>query len=98
MRLRLTRPAAGQLERVLTHIAAESPQGARNVRERIRAVMHLLLQHPYAGHATARHGIRRMVVSPYPYAITYRATDSEVVVLAVRHTSRRPPRMIYGAE
>lgn len=90
MRLRLTGPAARQLDRVLTHIAQHNPQGARNVQERIQAVMHLLLQHPQAGHGTARPGIRRFVASPYPYALTYRATESEIVVLGVRHTSRRP--------
>jgi len=46
VRLRLTRTATRQLDRVLTGIAAESPQGARNVQERIRDVMRLLLQYP----------------------------------------------------
>lgn len=90
MRLRLTRTAARQLDRVLTGIAAESPQGARNVQERIRDVMHLLLQYPYAGQATERPGIRRMVVSPYPYLLTYRVGEGEIVIRTVRHGARKP--------
>lgn len=90
MRLRLTRPAARQLERVLSHVAQHNPRGARRVQQRIQAVMHLLVQHPRAGHGTERPGVRRFVAIPFPYAITYPATDSEIVVLGVRHTSRRP--------
>ena len=66
MKLRLTGPAARQLGTLLADIAREHPPGARNVQARIEVMMQLLLQHPYVGHATARPGIRRMVVSPYP--------------------------------
>ena len=90
MRLRLTRPAARQLTRALDYIAQHNPQGARRVQERLQAVMLLLLQHPQAGQTTERPGIRCFVASPYPYAITYRPTDQEIVILGVRHTSRRP--------
>lgn len=90
MKLRLTRTAARELDRILTNVAQQHPPGAANVKERIRAAMNLLLQHPYAGRATGRHGIRCMVVSPYPYLLTYRVGDGEIVVRTVRHTSRRP--------
>lgn len=90
MRLRFTAPAARQLDRALAYIHRHNPQGARNVQRRIQAVMMVLLQQPQAGHATARPGIRRFVAHPYPYAITYRPTDDEIVILGVRHTSRRP--------
>ncbi|HJE25309.1 MAG TPA: type II toxin-antitoxin system RelE/ParE family toxin [Methylorubrum populi] len=90
MRLRLSRPAARQLDGILTHIAEQHPQGAQHVRERLQAMMDLLLQHPFAGHATTRRGIRRIVASPYPYAITYSVGVGEIVILGVRHTARRP--------
>lgn len=68
MKLRLTRPAAHQLDRVLAYVAHHNPQGARNVQDRIRAVMqmHLLLQHPFAGHATPRGSVRRVIARPNP--------------------------------
>ena len=50
----------------------------------------LLEQHPYAGQSTDLPGVRRLVVSPYPYLIFYRVTDDEVIVQRVRHTARRP--------
>ncbi len=52
--------------------------------------MVLLLQHPYAGHAISRPGIRRILVSPYPYALTYRVGDGEIIIRSIRHTAGRP--------
>ena len=90
MKLRLTRTASRQLDNVLADIALQSPSGARNVQERIRAVIQLLLRHPFAGQATGHRDIRRMVVSPYPYILTYRGGDQEIVIRTVRHGARRP--------
>ena len=89
MRLRVTRRAATQIEKALDYIEADSPQGANRVRERIQTLFRLLEQHPYAGQATDLPGVRRLTLSPYPYLIFYRVTDSEVIVQRVRHTSRR---------
>ena len=52
--------------------------------------MRVLLQYPHAGQATERPFIRRLVVSPYPYVLTYRVAYDEVVIRSVRHTARRP--------
>ena len=90
VKLLLTRTAARQLDHVLKDIALHHPPGAQNVQERIKAAMNLLLRHPYAGQATGRRNIRRIVVSPYPYVLTYRVGDGEIVIRGVRHTSRRP--------
>lgn len=90
MRLRVTRRAATQIEKALDHIEVESPQAANQMRERIATLFRLLVQHPYAGQATDLSGVRRLAISPYPYLIFYRATDNEVIVQRVRHTSRRP--------
>ena len=90
MRLRFTRTAARQLDRILAEIATQSPGGARNVQARIQAVMQLLLQYPYIGRATGRPGIRRVVVWPYPYLLTYRVGNVEIVIRTVRHGARRP--------
>lgn len=90
MRLRFTSTAARQLDRVLIDIAGHHPVGARNVQERLRAVCDLLLDHPFAGQQTGRRGIRRIVISPYPYLLTYRVGLNEIVIRTIRHTSRRP--------
>ncbi len=46
MRLRLTEPAARQLDRVLDYISERNPQGAKKVQARIQQMMHVLLEHP----------------------------------------------------
>ena len=90
MRLRVTRRAATQIEKALDYIEAESPKGANNVRQRIETLFRLLAHHPYAGQATDLPGVRRLTLSPYPYLIFYRVTDSEVIIQRMRHASRRP--------
>jgi addiction module RelE/StbE family toxin len=88
--LRVTKRAATQIAKALDYIEVSSPQGANHVRERIQALFNLLAQHPYAGQATDLPGVRRLTLSPYPYLIFYRVTDSEVIVQRMRHASGRP--------
>ncbi len=92
-RLRYTRPARVDLESVLDYIAARSPQGARRVQARIKGVIALLTQYPFIGTRTNDPAIRRMTTSPYPYLIFYEATDTELIVHAVRHAARDPAGM-----
>jgi plasmid stabilization system protein ParE len=42
------------------------------------------------GQPTDREGVRRILVSPYPYLIFYRVTDNAVIVMRVRHAARDP--------
>jgi toxin ParE1/3/4 len=90
VRLRYTPDALADLDAVLDHIARHSSQGARRVHERIRAIIDLILRHPEIGQMTSRPGLRRMITSPYPYLIFYRASGDEVVIHGVRHSARRP--------
>jgi toxin ParE1/3/4 len=55
---------------------------------RLRAIIELLAQHPYAGRPTTKGNLRR-IVYPYPYLIYYRATPTEIIIHGVRHSSRR---------
>lgn len=74
MRLRYTLPALADLDSILDYVADRSPQGARHIHARIRAVTELLLQYPLAGAGTDDPTIRRMTTRPYPYLIFYEAT------------------------
>jgi plasmid stabilization system protein ParE len=65
-------------------------KGARRVHERIRSIIDLILRHPEIGQTTSRPGMRRIIASPYPYLIFYRATTDEIVIHGVRHSARRP--------
>ncbi len=93
MRLRYTLPALADLGAILDHIAARSPQGARRVQARIKALTDLLSQHPYIGRLTNDPAIRRMTMTPYPYLVFYEVTESEIVIHAVRHAARDPSGM-----
>jgi toxin ParE1/3/4 len=90
VKLRYTLRGAAELDQVLDYIETQSPQGAHRVQGRIKVIIELLLQYPRAGRLTSKAGLRRMVVSPYPFLIFYRATEDEIVIHGVRHTARRP--------
>jgi toxin ParE1/3/4 len=92
VRLRYTRRASRQLDAILSYISEQSPKGAANVADRIRAMIDLLTTQANMGRPTNRTGFRRIVAHPYPYVILYRATEDEIIVHAVRHGARRPPR------
>lgn len=90
MKLRYTNTALRQIEQVLSYIGNRSPQGAVRVAKRTETVLAVLLDYPKAGQATTRQGVRRVVLTPYPYVIFYRVTVAEIVVMRFRHTSRKP--------
>jgi toxin ParE1/3/4 len=93
VRVRYTRPALADLEAILSAIAAQSPKGARRVQSCIQALIDLLAIHPSMGARTDAPLIRRLSVPPHPYLIFYEATRDEIIVHAVRHTSRDPSSM-----
>jgi toxin ParE1/3/4 len=69
LKLRFTKRAVRQIEEIIDAIALESPQGAGRVRERMQSITTLLVEHPHIGQRTDLEGVRRMLVSPYPYFI-----------------------------
>ena len=90
MKLRYTLPALTDLESILDYIDRHSPQGAVNVKSRIKTIINLLLRHPLMGTRTDDPAIRRMTTPPYPYLVFYEISDDEVIIHAIRHTSREP--------
>ena len=90
MKLSYTPKALAELSEVLAYIAERSPQGARSVQRRLQAMIGLLPRHPYAGQRTSEPRLRRLVATPYPYLVFYEVTETEVVVVGVRHTARDP--------
>ena len=93
MRLRYTLPAAADLDAILDYIASQSPQGAKRVQARVQAIINLLASHPHMGVRTDDPTIRRLTTPPYPYLIFYEATETEIIIHAVRHAARDPSSM-----
>lgn len=58
---------------------------ARALREAGDALAHF----PYRGRQVTGTRMREIVIT-YPYALRYRVEADEVIILSVRHTSRRP--------
>jgi plasmid stabilization system protein ParE len=88
VRLRYTKHASRELAAILDYILERSPQGARRVHSRINALTKLLVRFPQLGVLTSTPLVRRVVAKPYPYAIYYYATATEIIVLSIRHTAR----------
>ena len=93
MKLRYTLPALADLQAILDYIAAHSPQGARQVQARLQAIIDLLLLYPDMGRRTNDPSIRRMTTPPYPYLVFYEATETEIIIHAIRHAARDPSSM-----
>jgi plasmid stabilization system protein ParE len=91
--LRYTLPALADLASILDYIAARSPQGARRVQARLQTVVDLLLLYPGLGIRTNDPVIRHVTATPYPYLIFYEATESEIIIHAIRHAARDPSSM-----
>jgi toxin ParE1/3/4 len=93
VRVRYTLPAIVDLAAILDYIASHSPQGAKRVQARIKAIIDLLSDHPYIGVRTDDTAIRRLTTSPYPYLVFYEVTEMEIIIHGVRHGARDPSGM-----
>ncbi|MDP3547251.1 MAG: type II toxin-antitoxin system RelE/ParE family toxin [Phreatobacter sp.] len=93
MKLIYTPQALAELDAVLDQLGEFSPQGAERVRGRIRATINLVVRHPHVGQKTNVADLRRIVVTPYPYLVFYRPSETHVVIIAVRHAARDPQTM-----
>jgi toxin ParE1/3/4 len=90
VKLRYTHPALADLNSILDYIKQHSPGGARQVQARIQRVMNILIQYPNIGLQTEDPAVRRLNTPPYPYLIFYEATETEIIVHAIRHAAREP--------
>ncbi len=59
-------------------------------RSELNKVVDLLLAFPESGLVVSLKGIRRSLLSRFPYAVLYVPTDETLLILAVAHTSRAP--------
>ena len=90
MKLRYQRRALQQIDKALGYIAARSPDGAAKVEARLTATAALIQQQSLVGRKTSVPGVRRIVLTPYPYIIDYYVGDDEIVIQRFRHTARKP--------
>jgi toxin ParE1/3/4 len=89
VKVRYTRSALRQLEKLLAYLEAHSPQGAKRVQMRIQELLGILEMQPLIGKATNDPRIRRIVATPYPYVVLYQVRAGEIVVRSIRHGARK---------
>lgn len=90
MQIRWLRTALRNLDEEATYIAADDPQAARLVVERVLNAVEVLASQPALGRPGRVPGTRELVVGNTRYLVPYRVHGQVVEVLRVFHASRRP--------
>jgi toxin ParE1/3/4 len=90
VKVRFTRRAAAELDRIFAYICRDNRKAADQVVARIQALAAELAEHPAIGPVVHRDA-RMRVAHPYPYLIIYRMApdQSEVQILRVVHAARK---------
>ncbi len=92
MQVKWLRTALRNLDEEAAYIAADDPQPAQLVVERVLNAVETLAAHPALGRPGRVPGTRELVVTHTRYLVPYRVRGQVVEVLRVFHTSRRPPQ------
>lgn len=88
MNLCYTARAASDLRDIADYIEQDNPDAAATVIQRIEAAANHLATFPHMGRASYHQGLYQLYVPGLPFAIVYKLTETEVVILTVFHTSR----------
>jgi toxin ParE1/3/4 len=82
--------ALRDLESIATYLIERNPVVAINVLGAIKSSIDTLSFFPQIGRLVDDAGHRRVPVLRYPYLLFYRVLGDELLILHIRHTSRRP--------
>jgi addiction module RelE/StbE family toxin len=82
--------ALRDLEEITAYLTKRNPAGATNVLRAIKSSIETLSFLPRIGRVVDNAGHRRVPVLRYPYLVFYRIAGYELLILHVRHSSRRP--------
>jgi plasmid stabilization system protein ParE len=83
-------PCAFPSRKIFDYLDEHNPQAARAVVGLIHRRINELGDHPHKGRRTNKPNIYMIWIAPYRYRIFYRIDGDEVVILQIRHASRRP--------
>jgi plasmid stabilization system protein ParE len=82
--------ALRDLTSIGAYLVERNPIGAANVLGAIKSSIDTLSFFPQIGRLVDDAGHRRVPVLRYPYLVFYRIAGDELLILHIRHTSRRP--------
>ena len=92
MKVLWKRRALRDLDEIHAYILQRSKQGAESVVRRIESTVELIGDYPgYGRKLKTRANFRVLPVGKYPYRVYYAVEADAVVIVHVRHTSRRSP-------
>lgn len=89
MKVRFTRPALDDLERIRAYIAKEDPIAASRVVSQLIDRSLTLASSPYEGREVDEPNARVVVVPRFRYFIFHTIAFDEIHITHIRHTSRR---------
>jgi toxin ParE1/3/4 len=81
--------ALRDLKSIGAYLTERNPEGAASVLGAIKSSIDTLSFFPQIGRLIDEAGHRRVPVVRYPYMIFYRIDGNELLILHIRHTSRR---------
>jgi toxin ParE1/3/4 len=90
VKVRFSPRAAADIDDIIRYIEERSPAGARSVAQGIHTAVQFIGERPEAAERTDNPQVRVKLVRRYPYRIFYTIADDAIIILHVRHTSRRP--------
>ena len=82
--------ALRDLQGISAYLTERSPGASTRVLATLKTSIDSLSYFPELGRLVDAAGHRRMPVPRYPYLIFYRIAGDELLILHIRHTSRRP--------
>ncbi len=82
--------ALRDLHDIAAYLSERNPDAAVKVLGAIKSSVDTLNFFPQIGRIVDNAAHRRVPVLRYPYVIFYRIADEELLILHIRHTSRRP--------
>ena len=91
MKIKWTKVATSDLDRIMTHICKHSPDTALAVLERIEEKAKILERHPQIGREGRKPGTRELVLTGLPYCLIYKVNPKWVTIYRVLHQARKWP-------
>lgn len=93
MKVRYTRRAQFDLERILAYLDERSPLGSDSVERAIRRAVDTIAVFPSGGRRAGHRDVRERPATPYPYIVYWIIVAEEAHILHIRHAARRPPAL-----
>jgi toxin ParE1/3/4 len=91
MRVEYSRRAVSDIRKMAEDSLSYSEAAAEGLEKRLRQAIEHLAEHPQAAPKVEnRPGVHVFPLIRYPYKIFYRVVRDKVLILHIRHTSRRP--------